>query len=80
MDKSKSVELHIHVHVHCMCMRSAGEILVSKAIRIFPRGAHARGKVGRGREVKIRLVRCARFSIRLPECWQGQSNLSIQSN
>ena len=35
--------------------------LVSQAIRIFPR-AHARGKGGGGREGKIRLVRCARFS------------------
>ena len=48
-------------------------LLVSQAIRIFPR-AHARGKGGGGREGKIRLVRCARFSFRLPECWQSQSN------
>ena len=53
--------------------------IVSQAIRIFPR-AHARGKGGGGREGKIRLVRCARFSFRLPECWQSQSNSSIQSN
>ena len=38
------------------------------------------GKGGGGREGKIRLVRCARFSFRLPECWQSQSNSSIQSN
>ena len=37
-------------------------LLVSQAIRIFPRGAHARGKGGGGREGKIRLVTCARFS------------------
>ena len=55
------------------------QLLVSQAIRIFPR-AHARGKGGGGREGKIRLVRCARFSFRLPECWQSQSNSSIQSN
>ena len=54
--------------------------LVSQAIRIFPRGAHARGKGGGGREGKIRLVTCARFLFRLPECWQSQSNFSIQSN
>ena len=53
--------------------------LVSQAICIFPR-AHVRGKGGGGREGKICLVRCARFSFRLPECWQSQSNLSIQSN
>ena len=35
--------------------------LVSQAIRLFPR-AHARRKGGGGREGKIRLVRCARFS------------------
>ena len=46
----------------------------------FPRGAHARGKGGGGREGKICLVRCARFSFCLLECWQSQSNLSIQSN
>ena len=40
--------------------------IVSQAIRIFPR-AHARGKGGGGREGKIRLARCARFSFRLPE-------------
>ena len=45
--------------------------LVSQASRIFPR-AHARGKGGGGREGKIRLVRCAGFSFRLPECWQSQ--------
>ena len=55
------------------------KLIVSQAIRIFPR-AHARGKGGGGREGKIRLVRCARFSFRLPECWQSQSNSSIQSN
>ena len=48
-----------------------GSALVSQAICIFPR-AHARGKGGGGREGKIRLVRCARFSFRLPECWQSQ--------
>ena len=31
-------------------------LIVSQAIRIFPRGAHARGKGGGGREGKIRLV------------------------
>ena len=36
--------------------------LVSQAIRIFPRGAHAQGKGGGGREGKIRLVTCARCS------------------
>ena len=35
--------------------------LVLQAIRIFPCGAHARGKGGRGREGKIRQVTCARF-------------------
>ena len=35
---------------------------------------------GGGREGKIRLVTCARFFFRLPECWQSQSNFSIQSN
>ena len=34
---------------------------------------------GGGREGKIRLVICARFLFRLPECWQSQSNFSIQS-
>ena len=52
----------------CVCIWC---ILVSQAIRIFPR-AHARGKGGGGREGKIRLVRCARFSFHLPECWQSQ--------
>ena len=61
-------------------VHGAGARLVSQAIRIFPRGAHARGKGGGGREGKIRLVTCARFLFRLPECWQSQSNFSIQSN
>ena len=56
--------------------------VVWQAIRIFPRGAHARGERGWGREGKIRLVIhvCARFSFHLPEFWESQSNLSIQSN
>ena len=41
--------------------KEGGRSLVSQAIRIFPHGAHAWGKGGRGREGKIRLVRCARF-------------------
>ena len=38
-------------------------VYVSQAIRMFPRGAHARGKGGGGREGKMRLVTCARFSL-----------------
>ena len=35
---------------------------------------------GEGNEMKYMSSTCARFSLRLLECWQNQSNLSIQSN
>ena len=39
-----------------------------------------RGKVGGGREGKIRLVRCARFSFRLRNVGRANQIWSIQNN
>ena len=55
-------------------------LATSQAIRVFLVVRMCGGKgTGEGKE-KIRLVTCARFSFCLPECWQSQSNLNVQSN
>ena len=54
------VEIYTAIFVTGLYTRN----LVSQAIRIFPRGAHAQGKGGGEREGKVRLVTCTRFSFR----------------
>ena len=39
-----------------------------------------RMRAGNGEGEEIRVARCAMFSFGLPECWRGQSNLSIPNN